>query len=34
MRKMINKGTFPQMDKEMYFDGRVFTVANMWVKEF
>jgi len=27
MRKMINKGTFPQIDKEMYFDGKIFEIT-------
>ena len=27
IRKMLNKGTFPLTDKEMYFDGKVFEIT-------
>ncbi|NCN68944.1 MAG: ATP-binding protein, partial [Candidatus Altiarchaeum hamiconexum] len=27
MRKKMDNGTFPQMDKEMYFDGKVFEIT-------
>ncbi len=27
MRKMLDKGTFPMTDKEMYFDGKVFEIT-------
>ena len=33
IRKMLNKCTFPLTDKEMYFDGKVFTVTKMIGKE-